>query len=96
MNEKKSAAYCKLIENVKNKYRKNPIYTKNLTLGWCDLRQGEDLCGVYGCMMHTAFCNKSHSQEVFDNMKKDLQEFIDKDTTADEESIFYEEFTSKY
>ena len=49
-------------------------------------------CGVYGCMMHTAFCNKSHSQEVFDNMKKDLQEFIDKDTTADEESIFYEEF----
>ena len=53
-------------------------------------------CGVYGCMMHTAFCNKSHSQEVFDNMKKDLQEFIDKDTTADEDSIFYEEFTSKY
>ena len=46
--------------------------------------------------MHTAFCDKSHSQEVFDNMKKDLQEFIDKDTTADEESIFYEEFTSKY
>ena len=53
-------------------------------------------CEVYGCMMHTAFCNKSHSQEVFDNMKKDLQESIDKDTTADEESIFYEEFTSKY
>ena len=44
MNEKKSAAYCKLIENVKNKYRKNPIYAKSLTLGWSDLRQGEDLC----------------------------------------------------
>lgn len=44
MNTKKSADYCNLIENVKNKYRKNPIYTKNLTLGWCDLRQGEDLC----------------------------------------------------
>ena len=44
MNAKKSADYCSLIENVKNKYRKNPIYTKNLTLGWCDLRQGEDLC----------------------------------------------------
>ena len=29
---------------VKNKYRKNPIYAKSLTLGWCDLRQGEDLC----------------------------------------------------
>ena len=44
MNAKKSADYCNLIEIVKNKYRKNPIYTKNLTLGWCDLRQGEDLC----------------------------------------------------
>lgn len=44
MNTKKSADYCNLIENVKNKYRKNPIYAKNLTLGWCDLRQGEDLC----------------------------------------------------
>lgn len=42
MNSKKSADYCKLIENVKNKYRKNPIYAKNLTLGWCDLRRGED------------------------------------------------------
>ena len=51
---------------------------------------------AYGCMMHTAFYDKSHSQEVFDNMKNDLQEFIDKDTTADEEYIFYEEFTSKY
>ena len=32
--------------------------------------------GVYGCMMHTAFCDKSHSQEVFDNMKNDLQAII--------------------
>ena len=66
-----------------------------ITLERCE-RYDAITCGVYGCMMHTAFCNKSHSQEVFDNMKKDLQEFIDKDTTADEESIFYEEFTSKY
>ena len=44
MNAKKSADYCNLIENVKNKYRKNPIYAKNLTLGWCDLRRREDLC----------------------------------------------------
>lgn len=29
MNAKKSADYCNLIENVKNKYRKNPIYAKN-------------------------------------------------------------------
>lgn len=56
----------------------------------------DQACGVYGSMMHTTFCDKSHSQEVFDNMKRDLQEFIDKDTTAEEEDIFYEEFTSKY
>ena len=60
-----------------------------ITLERCE-RYDAITCGVYGCMMHTAFCNKSHSQEVFDNMKKDLQEFIDKDTTADEESIFYD------
>ena len=66
-----------------------------ITLERCE-RYDAITCGVYGCMMHTAFCDKSHSQEVFDNMKKDLQEFIDKDTTVDEESIFYEEFTSKY
>ena len=46
--------------------------------------------------MHTAFCDKRHSQEVFDNMKKDLKEFIDKDTNAEEEDIFYKEFTRKY
>lgn len=55
-----------------------------ITLERCE-RYDAITCGVYGCMMHTAFCNKSHSQEVFDNMKKDLQEFIDKDTTADED-----------
>ena len=38
MNAKKSADYRNLIEIVKNKYRKNPIYAKSLTLGWCDLR----------------------------------------------------------
>ena len=41
MNAKKSADYRNLIEIVKNKYRKNPIYAKSLALGWCDL---EDLC----------------------------------------------------
>ena len=66
-----------------------------ITLERCE-RYDAFTCGVYGSMMHTAFCDNSHSQEVFDNMKRDLQEFIDKDTTAEEEDIFYEEFTSKY
>lgn len=66
-----------------------------ITLERCE-RYDAITCGVNGSMMHTTFCDKSHSQEVFDNMKRDLQEFIDKDTTAEEEDIFYEEFTSKY
>ena len=66
-----------------------------ITLESCE-RYDVITCGVYGSMMHTAFCDKSRSLEVFDNMKKDLQKFIDKDTIEDEEGIFYEEFTSKY
>ncbi|MBR6578937.1 MAG: hypothetical protein IKK74_08335 [Clostridia bacterium] len=53
-------------------------------------------CGVYGAMVHTAFADDSHCQEIYDAMKNDLQEFIDKDTTYDEELAFYEEFTTKY
>lgn len=66
-----------------------------ITLERCEMYDAIT-CGVYGSMMHTAFCESSHSLEAFDNMKKDLQEFIDKDTTAEEEDIFYEEFISKY
>ena len=46
-----------------------------ITLERCE-RYDAITCGVYGCMMHTAFCDKSHSQEVFDNMKNDLQAII--------------------
>lgn len=53
-------------------------------------------CGVYGSMVHTAFADDSHYQEIYDAMKNDLQEFIDKDTTYEEELAFYEEFTTKY
>ena len=47
-------------------------------------------------MMHTAFCNSTQYQETYNNMKKDLQEFIDKDTSDEEEIEFYDWFTSKY
>ena len=66
-----------------------------ITLERCE-RYDAITCGVYGSMMHTIFYDKSHSQEVFDNMKRDLQEFIDKDTTAEEEDIFYEEFIKNF
>ncbi len=52
-------------------------------------------CGVYGAMVHTAFCGDNFST-VYENMKKDLSSFIDKETTNDEEMDFYETFTSQY
>ena len=53
-------------------------------------------CGVYGGMVHTAFCDSSRSQEVYSNMKRDLEDFFDKDTTLEEAELFYDKFTSKY
>jgi len=72
-------------------------YKESCRISWerCE-RYDAITCGIYGRMVHTTFCDSSHTQEVFDNMKKALQEFIDKDSTAEEEEIFYEEFTSKY
>lgn len=66
-----------------------------ITLEKCE-RYYAITCGVYGGMMHTAFCNSAQYQETYNNMKKDLQEFIDKDTSGDEEIEFYDWFTSKY
>ena len=40
-----------------------------ITLERCE-RYDAITCGVYGSMMHTIFYDKSHSQEVFDNMKE--------------------------
>ena len=53
-------------------------------------------CGVYGAMVHTAFSDANSCQGLYNAMKKDLQEFIDKDTSYEEELAFYEEFISKY
>ena len=53
-------------------------------------------CGIYGGMVHTAFSDVKHCQEMYEAMKKDLQEFVDKDMTIDEEFAFYDKFTAKY
>ncbi|MDE6539183.1 MAG: hypothetical protein K2K66_03240 [Ruminococcus sp.] len=34
--------------------------------------------------------------EIYNSMKQELQDFIDRDTTADEEYEFYNYFTNKY
>lgn len=53
-------------------------------------------CGVYGAMVHTVFCNSKNYDDTYSQMKSDLQAFIDKSTTEDEEMEFYEYFTNKY
>jgi len=52
-------------------------------------------CGVCGYMVHTAFCGDDF-QNVYDEMKRELQEFIDKDTSENEKQEFYEYFTRKF
>ena len=52
-------------------------------------------CGVYGAMAHTVFCDFENYENVYNAMKNELQDFIDRDTTEDEELQFYEDFTSK-
>ena len=52
-------------------------------------------CGVYGAMVHTVFCDFENYENVYYAMKNKLQDFIDRDTTEDEELQFYEDFTSK-
>lgn len=53
-------------------------------------------CGVYGAMVHTAFTDFDHYRELYDAMKKELQDFIDRDTTPDEEFEFYDNFTRRF
>ena len=53
-------------------------------------------CGVYGAMAHTVFCDFDNCKNIYNAMKSELQAFIDRDTTEDEEIRFYEEFTSRF
>ncbi|MDE6732246.1 MAG: hypothetical protein K2J77_05150 [Oscillospiraceae bacterium] len=53
-------------------------------------------CGVYGAMVHTAFSDPENYQALYDEMKKELQEFIDTETTEKEELDFYDYFCSKF
>ena len=53
-------------------------------------------CGVYGAMVHTTFCSEEESAVKYEAMKKELADFIDKETTENEETDFYCYFTSKY
>lgn len=52
-------------------------------------------CGIYGAMIHTIFCGDNF-QNVYDEVKRELQEFIDKDFTENEKLNFYEYFSNKF
>ena len=52
-------------------------------------------CGIYGGMIHTCFCGADNYRNIYDDMKKDLQKFIDNEAFMDEDT-FCGEFTSKY
>lgn len=53
-------------------------------------------CGVYGAMVHTAFCGEEDHNRMYEAMKCDLQEFLDADTTEEEEDKFYHKFVATY
>ena len=53
-------------------------------------------CGVYGAMVHTFFSDTENYQALYDEMKKELQEFMDAETTEKEELDFYDHFCSKF
>lgn len=40
----KSKEYKALVEEVKELYRSNPFSNEKIKLGWCDLKENEDLC----------------------------------------------------
>ena len=54
-------------------------------------------CGIYGAFCHTAYCRLSDDKyQQYQRMKRDLREFIDRETTVEEELRFYDEFAKKY
>ena len=66
-----------------------------ITLEKCE-RYYAITCGIYGGMVHTAFADNDHYREKYEAMKKELQDFIDKTTSAAEEVAFYDAFAAKY
>lgn len=66
-----------------------------ITLEQCE-RHYAITCGIYGSFVHTVFCGADSYEKIYEAMKLKLQDFIDTDTTSEEESQFYEEFVSAF
>ncbi|MDE6102693.1 MAG: hypothetical protein K2F73_06940 [Ruminococcus sp.] len=84
------------IDNEKNNILKDEVYKNSCRITLEKYPQRYEItCGIYGAMVHTVYCG-SNCQEIYNSMKQELQDFIDLNTTADEEYEFYNYFTNKY
>lgn len=52
--------------------------------------------GIYGAMVHTAFCNGGEYPEWVRNMKEDIEDFLSGDCSESDVSGFCEKFYGKY
>lgn len=52
-------------------------------------------CGVYGDMVHTVYCGDD-CMSIYNEMKSELEKFIDSDLTDEEKNRFYDDFISKF
>lgn len=76
---------------------KDEIYTKGcrVTLEKCPTYYAIT-CGVFGAFCHTTFCSEHQSLTLYKQIKNELQAFMDKETTMEEEIAFYKMFSKKY
>ena len=67
-----------------------------ITLEKCE-RYHAITCGVYGDMVHTAFCDADEANSKYEAMKAELRAFVDASIEDSQKCCeFYEQFTSKY
>lgn len=52
-------------------------------------------CGVYGTMVHTVFCNEN-AKDMYEQIKTELQEFLDRNPSEEERYAFFDYFTLKF
>jgi hypothetical protein len=51
---------------------------------------------VFGAYCHTTYVSEKDAYALYEVMKSELQVFMDKETTEEEEIEFYEQFCEKY
>ena len=62
-------------------------------------RKKPDTCVTKGSEGGTILCDEKYGsacRDMYESMKKDLQEFFDRDTKEDEDIAFCEYFAAKY